>query len=217
MNQPVQIFICDDHEMHLEGTSLLLKDKEGVQVTGMASTGSMLLQKLPGTACDILLLDVNLPDYKPEQLLPEIRKLAPALKIIYLTMMRGTRNVHKLISKNIQGYILKSAPVHELLGAIKTVATGGTYFSEEINILTEENDHRNTISLDDNKVNEILTKREVEILKLICSEFSNSEIAARLFISVGTVDTHRKNIMGKLGVNNTVGMVRFALKNNLLD
>jgi two-component system, NarL family, response regulator NreC len=212
----VTVIICDDHEMYLQGTKLLLQQNH-IATVATASTGSGLLQVLEKSSCDILLLDVHLPDYKAADLLAAIRKQYPAQKIIYLTMMRGSRNVHRLKDHEIQGYLLKNAPVKELLFAIDKVNGGGTYFSNEASVINDENDYRKQISVDESKTNEILTKREIEILKMICAEMTNAEIAAKLFLSTGTVDTHRKNIINKLGVKNTVGLVRYALKNQLLD
>jgi len=212
----IKVFIVEDHEMYVEGLALLLKKQQDIDVAGTASNGATLLEKLPELEVDILLLDVHLPDINEEDLLKKIRAIKPSQKIIYLTLMRGTRYIHKLVRHNIQGYILKSAPFEELLGSIQEVYKGGTYFSKEIDILSE-NDFRSTLTLEEKKVTEILSKREVEILVLICKEFSNAAIAERLFLSISTIETHRKNIIAKLGVNNTVGLVRFALKNKLID
>jgi DNA-binding NarL/FixJ family response regulator len=131
--------------------------------------------------------------------------------------MRGTRYIHKLSKHNIQGYILKNAPMQELLDALEKVHAGGTYFSKEINIDSGQEDFRSTITIEDKRVDEILSRRELEVLKLICREYSNAEIAEKLFLSVSTVETHRKNLISKLGVNNTVGLVKFALKHKLID
>jgi len=212
----IKVFIVEDHEMYVEGLALLLKKQQDIDVAGTASNGATLLEKLPELEVDILLLDVHLPDINEEDLLKKIRAIKPSQKIIYLTLMRGTRYIHKLVRHNIQGYILKSAPFEELLGSIQEVYKGGTYFSKEIDILSE-NDFRSTLTLEEKKVTEILSKREVEILVLICKEFSNAAIAEKLFLSISTIETHRKNIIAKLGVNNTVGLVRFALKNKLID
>ncbi len=212
----IKIFIIEDHEMYLEGLGLILQKQPDMQVTGTAASGTSLLQQLAETDADILLLDVHLPDVNEEELLVKIKQTRPAQKIIYLTLMRGTRYIHKLIRHNIQGYILKNAPIEELLNAIREVFNGGTYFSKEIDILSEE-DFRATLTLEDRKVGEILSKREIEILTLICKEFSNVDIATKLFLSVSTIETHRKNIIAKLGVNNTVGLVRYALKNKLIE
>jgi two-component system response regulator NreC len=212
----IKVFIIEDHEMYMEGLALLLKKQPDIEVAGTASNGTSLLEKLPGMDADILLLDVHLPDINEEELLKKIRVVRPSQKIIYLTLMRGTRYIHKLIRHTIQGYVLKNAPIEELLSAIREVYNGGTYFSKEIDILTDD-DFRATLTLEERRAGEILSKREIEILTLICREFSNSEIAEKLFLSVSTIETHRKNIIAKLGVNNTVGLVRFALKNKLIE
>lgn len=213
----VKVFITDDHELYLEGLTLLLGKQEGIQVVGTAMNGGHLLKQLPGLDIDVLLLDVHLPDIEEEELLKQIRALYPDLKVLYLTLMRGTRYIHKLVKYDIQGYLLKNASMEELKKALQLIVAGEKYFSKEINILDTEQDFRNTITIEDKKVEEILSRREIEILTLICKEFSNSEIAEKLFLSVSTVETHRKNLIAKLGVNNTVGLVKFALKNKLID
>jgi two-component system response regulator NreC len=213
----IRVFITDDHEMYLEGLALLLAKQEDIKVIGTAATGKELLAQLPGLEADILLLDVYLPDMTEENLLQGIRSLRPDLKVIYLTLLRGTRHIHKLTRHNIQGYVLKNAPLEELLTALREVLAGGNYFSKEIHIGDSEEDFRSTIIIDDKQINEILSRRELEVLKLICREYSNAEIADKLFLSVSTVETHRKNLIAKLGVNNTVGLVKFAIKNKLTD
>lgn len=212
-----RVFIIDDHELYLEGLSLLLQKQDNLEVTGTSSSASDLLQALPKLSPDdILLLDVNLPDMEEEELVKKIRAERPRQRIIYLTLIRGTRYVHKLLKYQVQGYILKNASVEELVNAIKTVGDGGTYFSKEIDIL-RSGDFRNTLTVEDKQVSEILSKREIEVLKLVCKEFSNVEIAQKLFLSVSTVETHRKNLIAKLGVQNTVGLVKFAIRNHLVD
>jgi len=212
----MKIFITEDQEMYLEGLTLLLKRKNDISITGTAANGNDLLANLSSLKEDILLLDVHLPDMDEETLLKEIRKVNPSQKIIYLTLMRGTRFIHKLMKHGIQGYVLKNASLDELYEAIKVVHVGGTYFSKEVDIISEH-DFRNTITVDESKVDQILSKREIEVLKLVCREFSNSDIAEKLFLSVSTVETHRKNLIAKLGVHNTVGLVKYALKNKLIE
>jgi DNA-binding NarL/FixJ family response regulator len=213
----IKVFVTDDHELYLEGLCLLLKKQEGIEVVGSCLNAEELLKNLSNRQIDILLLDVHLPDMEEEEVLKKIRQIKPDLKVLYLTMMRGTRYIHKLMKYGLQGYLLKNAGIEELKSAIQTVAGGGTYYSKEINIMDVSNDFRNTITIDDKQVDEILSKREIEILKLICKEYSNAEIADKLFLSISTVETHRKNLISKLGVNNTVGLVKFAIKNKLID
>jgi two-component system response regulator NreC len=214
----IRVFITDDHEIYLEGLALLLSRQEGIEVIGTATSGKELLGRVQqGLPADILLLDVYLPDISEEELVQQIRATHPDLRIIYLTLLRGTRYVHKLAKYNIQGYILKNASLEELLGALRAVQDGGSYFSKDIHIGDRDEDFRNTITIEDKQIDEILSRRELEVLRLICKEYSNAEIADKLFLSVSTVETHRKNLIAKLGVNNTVGLVKFALRNNLTD
>jgi two-component system response regulator NreC len=214
----IRVFITDDHEIYLEGLALLLNRQEGIEVIGTATSGKELLGCVQrGIHADILLLDVYLPDMSEEELIQQIRATHPDLRIIYLTLLRGTRYVHKLAKYNIQGYILKNASLEELLEALRTVQEGGSYFSKDIHIGDRDEDFRNTITIEDKQIDEILSRRELEVLRLICKEYSNAEIADKLFLSVSTVETHRKNLIAKLGVNNTVGLVKFALRNNLTD
>ena len=213
----IRVFITDDHEIYLEGLSLLLGKQEGVEVIGTATSGKQLLEQIKHLQADIVLLDVYLPDLGEEEILQQIRAARPDLRIIYLTLLRGTRYIHKLSKYNIQGYILKNASLEELLQALRSVQDGGSYFSRDIHIGDRDEDFRNTITIEDRQIDEILSRRELEVLRLICKEFSNAEIADKLFLSVSTVETHRKNLIAKLGVNNTVGLVKFALRNNLID
>ncbi|HTR28145.1 MAG TPA: response regulator transcription factor [Puia sp.] len=214
----IRVFITDDHEIYLEGLALLLSKQEGIEVTGTATCGKELLDRVhQGLEADILLLDVYLPDMPEEAILQQIRMAYPDLRIVYLTLLRGTRYVHKLAKYNIQGYILKNASLEELLTALHAVHGGGRYFSKDIHIGDRDEDFRNTITIEDRQIDEILSRRELEVLRLICKEYSNAEIAEKLFLSVSTVETHRKNLIAKLGVNNTVGLVKFALRNNLTD
>jgi DNA-binding NarL/FixJ family response regulator len=213
----IRVFITDDHEIYLEGLALLLGKQDGIEVIGTATSGKELLDQVQNLQTDVLLLDVYLPDLGEEEILQQIRAIRPELRIIYLTLLRGTRYIHKLSKYNIQGYVLKNASLDELLLALKTVQDGGSYFSKDIHIGDRDEDFRNTITIEDKQIDEILSRRELEVLRLICKEYSNAEIADKLFLSVSTVETHRKNLIAKLGVNNTVGLVKFALRNNLID
>ena len=213
----IRVFITDDHEMYLEGLALLLGKQKDIEVIGTAASGQALLAQIQELQTDILLLDVYLPDTTEEELLQNIRASRPDLKVIYLTLLRGTRYIHKLTRHNIQGYVLKNAPLEELLTALRAVHEGNTYFSKDIHIGDREEDFRSTITIEDRQIDDILSRRELEVLKLICREYSNAEIAEKLFLSVSTVETHRKNLIAKLGVNNTVGLVKFALRHKLID
>ena len=214
----LNVYLVEDHEMYLEGLTLLLGKQKDISVAGSSRNGVDFLGALPALSEDtILLMDIHLPDMEPEELLMRVREQRPGMRIIYLTLMRGTRFIHRLMKYDVRGYILKSAPVEELLQAIRTVAAGGTFYSKEIDIQPKLDNHRHTIIIDNKKIDDILTRREQEVLALVCKEFSNAEIAEKLFLSIGTVETHRKRIISKLGVNNTVGLVKFAVRHGLID
>src|SRR5258708_36556061 len=148
----IRVFITDDHEMYLEGLALLLGKQGNIEVVGTAGSGKHLLQQLPAMQTDILLLDVYLPDVGEEELLQNIRALRPDLKIVYLTLLRGTRYIHKLTKHNIQGYVLKNAPLEELLTALRAVHEGSSYFSKDIHIGDREEDFRSTITIEDRQI-----------------------------------------------------------------
>jgi two-component system, NarL family, response regulator NreC len=213
----IPILIIDDHELYVEGLSLILGKQTGIEVVGSIKSGKMLLEQLPTTRAELLLLDIYLPDMEPEELIEQIIDIRPDLKIIYLTMMRGTRLVHKLIKYDIKGYVLKNALIEELVTAIRRVHAGGDFFSKEIDIRETLDDFRQSINVNDTRLTDLLTRREIQILELICKEYSNIEIAEKLFLSVNTIETHRKKLIYKLGVNNTVGLVKFALKNKIIE
>lgn len=211
----ISIYILEDQELYLEGLILLLKKNKSFSIVGYNSSAENFINNLPNIQADIFLLDIHLPGVDAELVLESIRKNNPSQKVIYLTMMRGSRIVHKLEKLGFQGYLLKNATIVELTNAIEIVAKGGQYYSPELELSNNHlPDYRNTITV--NAAESILSDREVEVLQLVCQEYSNAQIAEKLFLSVGTVDTHRKNIINKLGVNNTVGLVKFALSHKLI-
>ena len=149
----VKVFIVEDHELYLEGLTLLLARYPDIEVAGSSRSGVDFLGKLSRLDDDvILLLDVHLPDMEPEEMMMKVRALRPDISIIFLTLMRGTRFLHKLMKHDIQGYILKSAPVEELIQALRTVDDGGTSFSKDVDIQSREDDARNTLTIASSKV-----------------------------------------------------------------
>lgn len=208
----IRIGIVDDHDIFLRGLKGLLEENSAFSVTYTFSNGTSLISQLPNHELDILLLDLQLPDISPEKLLREIRRLQPTLKVIYLTLIRGNRHFNKLSEIGFEGYLLKDSPFNTLREAIETVHNGNTYFGDRYS----QNDTVNTVTLPENKAISVLSSREIEVLKLVAQELSTSQIAEKLFVSVSTVDSHRKNIMVKLGVDNIVGLVKIAVKSNLI-
>lgn len=210
--EPIKLVLVDDHEIFLKGVEGLLKSKSEFEIINTFSNGTELLQALPMSHVDLLLLDLQLPDIEPEPLLRQIRLLQPDIKILYLTLIRGNKYFNKLSKIGFEGYLLKDSPIEQLLEAIEKVAAGEQYFGERYG----ENTSLNTVTTPVDKTLKLLSSREKDVLKLVAQELSSSEIAQRLFVSVSTVDSHRKNIMVKLGVDNIVGLVKIAVNNGLI-
>ncbi|MCE3277900.1 MAG: DNA-binding response regulator [Bacteroidetes bacterium] len=214
----ISLIIADDHPLYLEGLEMLLNKTRRIKIEAKCSRGSEAISVLKNKDCDVLLLDLHMPDMSGLEAVEEIRKFKPEQKIIMLTHQKGSRYLSKLEKLGINGYVLKNVNKEELLEAIETVNEGKSYFTEGIHNISKEDDFyiKSSIIVNENEPNVLLTPREQEILIRVCNEMSSSEIAKELFISIGTVDTHRKNILQKLGISNTVGLVKFALKHNLI-
>jgi DNA-binding NarL/FixJ family response regulator len=214
----IRIALTDDHPLYLEGLELLLKKEKDLEVAGTFNNGPELLEFCRTTAFEILLLDLHLPSMDGLQIAEQLQKMQHSAKVIMLTMQRGGRYQQKTEKLNIKGYLLKNVSIEELKEAILKVNAGGTCFSDDNNKLPLEEDLllKSSVILD-GKPDTILSEREKEILVLVCKEYSSAQIAEKLFISTGTVDTHRKNILVKIGTTNTIGLVKYALKYGLLD
>ncbi len=214
----IQIGMVDDHELLLRGLAMVLDTQEDLKVIKTCQSGQEILAYLDTfPSIDVLVLDVNLPDIEPEDLLNQIRAQHPQLPVLYLTILRGLRMFHRLQKQSFQGYLLKDGSYDELFKAIRTIAAGGTYYSKSIELDFSKDQSIHESAFINKKQGIVLSNREKEILRLICQEYSSAQIAKKLFISVSTVDTHRQNIMIKLGVTNTVGLVKYAYNYNLLN
>lgn len=215
----IKLLIADDHQLFIDGLTMLLKSEAGLEVAGQALNGNEVLQVLAQKIIDIVLLDINMPNTDIVGLVKTIRAKYPQTKIIILTMYHGTRFYAKLIKHGINGYLYKSEGKAIFLEAIEKAANGEIYISKEL--FTDINNPVQAASpafdLNLASPESVLTKREIEILKLVAQEHSNQEIADKLFISINTVDTHRKHILLKLGVKNTVGLVKYCMQYNLLS
>lgn len=221
----VRIFIADDHQIFIEGLKTVLNEMNGdidCQIIGEANTGNSLLKMLKGKEVDLLLLDMNLPDMDGLEILSKIRVDKNDLKIITLTMYDESKIVKSAFKAGVDGYILKSNGVHELYEGIKEVMKGNTFMGSGVGLTNGFTSKtvkpgRLTMSYEDRFIKKYhLTKREMEVLRLISQALSNKEIGKELFISDQTVSVHRKNIMRKLGVSNTAGLIKAAYDNSLI-
>lgn len=207
--QKIKLFIADDHQILLDGLLMMLKDEKNIQVVSTASNGEEVLQKLPALEVDVLLMDIQMPimdGYSAAKIIAEKYK---HIKIIILSMHNERVYIERMYSAGIAGYLLKSAGKEEIINAIEKVQKGEKYFSSEITSTILSHGTNKSTSITSSE----LTKREKEILALIASGLTNPVIAEQLFLSTDTIKTHRKNIMRKLDVNNTAGLVKYALEN----
>jgi DNA-binding NarL/FixJ family response regulator len=216
----INILIADDHSLYVEGLLLILQNQPNFNILGKANNGAEaidIVQKLHEKA-DLLLLDLHMPDKNAIEIVTEIKTFTKRLKIIVLTHQKGNRYLPKLNKLGIDGYILKNIDKDDFVNAIQTVVNGGKFYSPNITDVTKEEDVyiKSSVIVFNQTKDIILSEREKEILVMVCNEKASKEIGEILHISTGTVDTHRKNIMMKLGVTNTVGLVKYALKTKLI-
>jgi len=199
-------FIVDDHYMVIEGIRSLLQNEKGVEWMGHAMNAASCLAFLNKELPDVILMDINLPDMSGIDLCKEVKTKYPSVFIIGLSTFNQQSFIQKMMDNGASGYVLKNATQEEITSAIETVMKGKTYLSEEAsNTLRKENG-----------TNIVLTRREKEVLELIADGMTNAEIAQKLFISVTTVDTHRKNLLAKFETKNTAALIKIAVSRGYL-
>jgi len=210
----IMVALADDHQLVLDGLQLIISQDNRMQLAGTATNGREVVALLAKTKVDVLLLDINMPVMNGIDTMKTIGKNNPEVKVVGLSMLDDTVVVRQLLKYGAQGFLLKNAGKDKILEAITEVHSGLKYFDKAIvnQLLGTESPKSVGTSLFPK-----LSRREKEILALIIDELTTKEIAKRLFISFGTVETHRRNIINKLGVRNTAGLVRVALQYQLLD
>ncbi|MDF7821711.1 response regulator transcription factor [Runella sp. MFBS21] len=213
----IRVLITDDHQIVLDSLSLLISTIPEMEVIGTLNDSRKVLGFLDTHETDILVTDLSMPYLSGVALTLQVRQKFPNLKILMLTVSEDADNIRQAFQAGISGYVMKKANRAELERALTTVARGEKYFSEAV-----MKELLSPASLAATSNEEIpsepiaVTARELEIIRLIAQELSTSEIAERLFISVGTVETHRHNILRKLGVKNAIGIIKYAVKNKLV-
>ncbi|MBS1741726.1 MAG: response regulator transcription factor [Bacteroidetes bacterium] len=214
----INIAIADDQKLFREGLVSILRKQEGFLLVHEAENASGLLEQLENSSTlpDVLLLDMAMPDMNGIELNEVIQKQYPSIKVLVLSTYDQPRFIVKMIERGASGYLTKDCTSTELTHAIETVHTTGFYFNEVMQAALRDAQLKNAGTLKNiNNIPVELTKREEEILLLICKELSTEEIATQLFLSNRTVDGHRVNILAKAGCKNIAGLVVFAVKNNL--
>jgi len=207
---PVRVFIVDDHPVVVTGLQTLLGQLENIEVAGAVSSAFDAIPFLQKNQVDVILLDINLPDISGIELCKRIHKEFPEIKILGISTFSDRSYISRMIENGASGYLIKSAPAEEIAEAIDSVLRGKMYVSVSMEHVLRPLSSRPLDSLPP------LTKREKEILSQIAAGLTNNQIAEKLFISPLTVDSHRKNLLTKLEVNNTASLIRFAMENGLI-
>src|SRR6218665_1399023 len=210
----IRLMIVDDHQMFIDGVKSLLRKEKQFEFIAEANTGEDALRLLSEQVPDILISDISMPGMSGKELVQAIKKEYPGVKILVLSMHNEADVISDIMYMEAEGYILKNIGKQELVTALQKLSDGGTHYSDEVllslmrKVKKENKKEKETITLSD---------REIEIVKLIAQEFSNEEIAEKLFLSKRTVETHRKNIHQKTGIKTVVGLIKFAIRNDLVE
>lgn len=206
----IRILLADDHQLFLDGLKLLLKEEANINLVAEANNGKEVIDLLTRQEVDIAVLDVEMPQMDGLETSAYIREHYPDTKVLVLTMYNDQAFIRKLIEVGVNGYILKNKGKEELAEAIRDISEGKTYFGREVT---------NTLI---SGIQEVikkkpekdipLTRREVDVVRLIADGLSTPQIAERLFIAHSTVETHRRNLIDKTGVPNSKTLIKWAIK-----
>lgn len=217
MNSPVKVLIADDHAVLRAGLRLLLNSQPELTVIGEASTGRETLNLTEALQPDLILLDLSMPNLGGLEVLPALKRLAPATRILILTMHDETQYLRRALKSGAAGYVLKKAADVELLSAIRAVLRGEVYVHSSLTRTLLEDILPMGEMPDEMDLWNNLSEREQEVLRLVALGYTSAEIAAQLNLSAKTVETYRARGMEKLGLRNRAGLVRFALKKGLIS
>lgn len=215
----IRVVIADDHKIIRVGLRGMLERELDIAVTAEAEDAKEILTVLAENEADVVLMDIDLGESDGIKTTRKIKELYPFLQVLGLTMHEEPDYIIKMLEAGASGYLLKNAGRDELLAAIHTVAKGDSYFSQKVSAtLLQAITRQQEKPANDKRTitGSPLTDREIEVLRLIAQENSNGEIAEKLFISIRTVDTHRRNLLEKLQVKNTVGLVKYAIEKGLI-
>lgn len=214
------IFLADNHTIIRHGLRRIIEETPGYRIVGETGDGLQIIPKIRTLHPDMIILGLSGPNLGGIDTVSKIRRINKKIKILILTMHRNKDYVYECLVSGAQGYILKEDADSELISAIRALKTGNIYISpsfsnEVIKCLFEHKS--NTEKKRGSAVRRVLTPREREVLKLVAEGNSNKEVAHKLGISVRTAEHHRLNIMKKLGVTNTAGLVIYALRTKVID
>ncbi|MEO8474718.1 MAG: response regulator transcription factor [Chryseolinea sp.] len=209
MMKAIKVFIVDDHPMVLAGLKALLSIVSAVEVIGTAANAYEAIEHLKISTPDVVIVDINLPEVSGIELTKKIKTEFDAIHVLAMSTFKERSYVSKMIQAGALGYLVKSASREEIEAAIVSVSQGILYENDELRMLDDSNE--------DEKEVPIVSRREQQVLQLIVDGLTNPQIAEKLFISLHTVDSHRKNLLAKFDVSNTASLIRMSIKHKLVD
>lgn len=219
MTHKIRIHLADDHLVLIDGLTNLLSTVSEFEIVGSSSNGLNIFDEVTANNAHILVLDLSMPEKDGIEVLKEFQQKGYPCRVIILSSYDDLKIIREVMNLGASGYLTKKCAGENIIEAIEVVNEGEEYFCNSVrekifNTFTENNPKLNKKNIVPE--NSILTCRELEIVTLISLEYSGKEISEQLFISTNTVETHRKNIMKKLQTKNTIGLVKYAIKNNLI-
>lgn len=212
-----KILIIDDHKIVRDGIKLYLENNPKYEIVGESGDGYEALNFLKQKKADLVLMDINMQGMDGIETTQNIMQLDPEVKVIALTMYNDYQHIKAMMDAGASGYLLKNCDESELQKAVAAVIAGDIYYSKEVAQTVMNNLAKRKAKGNAGPVSTPLTPREKEVYKLILEEYSNQEIADQLFISIRTVEVHKRNLLEKTGAKNTTGLVLYAVKNELFD
>lgn len=219
MRDKIKVHIADDHEVVIEGVSALINTDDTIEVEGYSLTGKQVIEWSKNNKADVLILDINMPKLDGIGVLKTFKNRSFNQKTIILSGLSDPKIVQEMITLGANGFIEKGSASEHIIQAIKAVHKGEQYYSDEIkNSLFDLyiNESKTDEAIKSSAANEPLTEREIEVLKLITQEYSTSEIADKLNVTIKTIESHRRNLYKKIKVKNVVGLAIYAVKNNIV-
>jgi len=218
MSNKIKVHVADDHRILIDGIEALLNIEDSIELEGFSLTGKELMDWYEPNKADVIVLDINMPELDGIEVLKIFQNRNIEQKVIVLSGMSEPKLVQEVIALGANGFVEKSSASEHIVEAIQRVHEGETYYSDEIKerlfqLYLNEKKTNQTIR---NAVDEPLTEREIEVLKLITKEFSSSQIAKKLGITPKTVENHRRSLYKKIKVKNVVGLTMYAVKNNIV-
>jgi NarL family two-component system response regulator LiaR len=212
MTKPIRVLVVDDHAIMREGICLLLARCKDIEVVGEAADGRQAIDAVARCDPDVVLMDIAMPEMDGLAATREIHARFPSTRVLVLTQHESKEYVMPLLRAGASGYVVKSTRSGELISAIRTVHAEGAYLSPHITPAVV-----NGIAASSNAEEDILTEREIEVVRLVAEGLNSREIGERLNISVKTVDTHRANILAKLDMHSTAELIKYAIRKGIVS